>query len=37
MAERMRATTESVAGSHVAFIAHPDVAASLSLKAVAAA
>ena len=37
MAERMNATTESVDGSHAAFIAHPDVAAALVLKAVAAA
>jgi len=37
MAERMHATTESVDGSHTAFIARPDVAASLILKAVAAA
>jgi pimeloyl-ACP methyl ester carboxylesterase len=37
MARRMKATTESVDGSHVAFIAHPEVAANLILKAVAAA
>jgi hypothetical protein len=37
MAERMHATTESVDGSHTAFIAQPDIAASLILKAVAAA
>ena len=37
MAERMNATTESVDGSHAAFIAHPEVAAALVLKAVAAA
>jgi len=37
MAERMNATTESVDGSHAAFIARPDVAAALVLKAVAAA
>jgi pimeloyl-ACP methyl ester carboxylesterase len=36
MAERMGATTESIDGSHAAFIAQPDVAASLILKAVAA-
>jgi pimeloyl-ACP methyl ester carboxylesterase len=35
MAKRMDATTESVDGSHAAFIAHPDVAAGLILKAVA--
>ncbi len=28
-AKRMKATTEEVAGSHVAFISHPDVAAHL--------
>ena len=28
-AKRMNATTEEVAGSHVAFISHPDVAAHL--------
>jgi hypothetical protein len=33
----MNATTESVDGSHAAFIAHPEVAAALVLKAVAAA
>jgi len=37
MAERMHATTESVDASHTAFIARPDVAASLILKAVASA
>jgi pimeloyl-ACP methyl ester carboxylesterase len=37
MAERMRASTESVDGSHAAFIAHPDIAAALILKAVASA
>jgi pimeloyl-ACP methyl ester carboxylesterase len=37
MARRMNATTESVDASHVAFISHPDVAAALILKAVAAA
>ena len=37
MAERMKAVTESVSGSHAAFIARPDVAAGLILKAVAAA
>jgi len=37
MAERMHATTESVDASHTAFIAQPDIAASLILKAVAAA
>jgi pimeloyl-ACP methyl ester carboxylesterase len=37
MAERMRATTVSVDGSHAAFIAHPDIAAALVLKAVASA
>jgi pimeloyl-ACP methyl ester carboxylesterase len=37
MAERMNATTESVDGSHAAFIALPDVAAGLILKAVAGA
>jgi pimeloyl-ACP methyl ester carboxylesterase len=37
MAERMNAVMESVAGrSHAAFIAHPDIAADLILKAVAA-
>jgi pimeloyl-ACP methyl ester carboxylesterase len=35
MAERASAVTESVDGSHVAFIAHPDIAAKLILKAVA--
>jgi pimeloyl-ACP methyl ester carboxylesterase len=37
MARRANATTESIDGSHAAFIAHPDVAAALILKAVAAA
>jgi pimeloyl-ACP methyl ester carboxylesterase len=37
MAERMQASTEEVNGSHAAFIVHPDVAAGLILKAVAAA
>jgi len=37
MAQRMNATTETVNGSHAAFIAHPDVAAGLIAKAVAAA
>jgi len=37
MAKRMNATAESVDGSHAAFIAGPDVAAALILKAVAAA
>jgi pimeloyl-ACP methyl ester carboxylesterase len=37
MAERMNATTESVDGSHAAFIALPDVAADLILKALASA
>jgi len=37
MAKRMNATAESVDGSHAAFIARPDVAAALILKAVAAA
>jgi hypothetical protein len=37
MAQRAGAVTESVDGSHVAFVAHPDVAAGLILKAVAAA
>jgi pimeloyl-ACP methyl ester carboxylesterase len=36
MAKRMDAVTESVDGSHVAFIAKPKVAAELILKAVAA-
>ena len=35
MAERMNAVTESVDGSHVAFIAKPEVASALILKAVA--
>ncbi|HEY3089272.1 MAG TPA: alpha/beta hydrolase [Jatrophihabitantaceae bacterium] len=37
MARRANAATEAVDGSHAAFIAHPDVAAALILKAVAAA
>jgi pimeloyl-ACP methyl ester carboxylesterase len=37
MAKRIGAVTESVDGSHAAFIAHPDIAAALILKAVAAA
>jgi pimeloyl-ACP methyl ester carboxylesterase len=37
MAKRMGATTESVSGSHVAFIAKPEIAAGLIRKAVAAA
>ena len=37
MAKRMGATTESVSGSHVAFIARPEIAAGLIRKAVAAA
>jgi hypothetical protein len=28
-AKRMKAVTEEVAGSHVAFVSHPDVAAHL--------
>jgi pimeloyl-ACP methyl ester carboxylesterase len=35
MAQRMRASTVSVDGSHAAFIAHPDIAAALVVKAVA--
>jgi pimeloyl-ACP methyl ester carboxylesterase len=35
MAERMNAVAESVDGSHVAFIAQPDVASGLILKALA--
>jgi hypothetical protein len=35
MAQRMNATTESVDGSHAAFIARPDAASSLILKALA--
>ena len=35
MAERMNAVTESVDGSHVAFIAQPDVASGVILKALA--
>ncbi len=37
MAQRMNAVTESVDGSHVAFIAKPDVASALILKALASA
>ena len=37
MAERMNAVTESVDGSHVAFISQPDVASGLILKALASA
>jgi pimeloyl-ACP methyl ester carboxylesterase len=37
MAQRMRASTVSVDGSHAAFIAHPDIAIALVLKAVASA
>lgn len=37
MAQRMNAVTESVDGSHVAFIAKPDVASALILKAHASA
>jgi pimeloyl-ACP methyl ester carboxylesterase len=33
MAKRMNAVTESVNGSHAAFIAHPDIAAGLILRA----
>ena len=33
MAKRMNATTEEVDGSHVAFIAQPQVAANLILQA----
>lgn len=33
MAQRMRAVTESVDGSHAAFISQPDIASSLILKA----
>jgi pimeloyl-ACP methyl ester carboxylesterase len=36
MAKRMDAATESVDGSHTAFVAHPDVAAALIMRAVAA-
>jgi pimeloyl-ACP methyl ester carboxylesterase len=36
MAERAGAATESIGGSHVAFIAQPDVAAKMILKAVGA-
>jgi hypothetical protein len=35
MAERMNAEIESVDGSHAAFIAQPDVASGLILKALA--
>jgi hypothetical protein len=35
MAQRMNAVTESVDGSHVAFIAQPDVASGLIFKALA--
>jgi hypothetical protein len=35
MAQRMRASTVSVDGSHAAFIALPDIAAALVLEAVA--
>src|SRR5580700_7370191 len=35
MAQRMNATTESVDGSHVVFIARPDIASGLILKALA--
>jgi pimeloyl-ACP methyl ester carboxylesterase len=35
MAQRMNAVTESVDGSHAAFIAQPDVASGLILKAIA--
>ena len=35
MAQRMNAVTESVDGSHVAFIAQPEVASGLILKALA--
>jgi pimeloyl-ACP methyl ester carboxylesterase len=37
MAQRMNAVTESVDGSHVAFIAQPEVASGLILKALASA
>jgi pimeloyl-ACP methyl ester carboxylesterase len=37
MAQRMNAVTESVDASHVAFIAQPQVASSLILKALASA
>jgi pimeloyl-ACP methyl ester carboxylesterase len=37
MAQRMNAVTESVDGSHVAFIAKPEVASGLILKALASA
>jgi pimeloyl-ACP methyl ester carboxylesterase len=37
MAQRMNAVTESVDGSHAAFIAQPEVAAGLILKALASA
>jgi len=35
VAKRMNAATESVDGSHVAFIARPEVASGLVLKALA--
>jgi hypothetical protein len=35
MAQRMNAVTESVDGSHVAFIAQPEVASGLIFKALA--
>jgi len=34
MAQRVKATVESVDGSHAAFIAHPDVATALIVKAI---
>ncbi len=37
MAKRMNAVTESVDGSHAAFIARPEVASGLVLKALASA
>ena len=37
IAKRAEAVAESVDGSHAAFIAHPDVAAGLIIKVVAAA
>jgi len=36
MAKRMEAVTQSVNGSHAAFIGHPDIAAGLILKALSA-
>ena len=36
MAKRMNATTETIDGSHVAFISHPDVAAGLVHQALSA-